>query len=102
MDTVSESDFGFGIFELKQSGFLESDMIIQLGYSPNRIDITLSPSGVDFHICYSYRVVVDVAGVQVNFIDLENLKKNKKSYRQNTGSRRPGKSGITSKSTSFW
>ena len=72
-------DFGFGSLELKESDFLEPDMIIQLGYPPNRIDIILSPAGVDFQTCYPNRVVVEIEGVQVNFIDLENLKKNKKA-----------------------
>jgi predicted nucleotidyltransferase len=72
-------DFGFGSLKLKESDFLEADMIIQLGYPPNRIDIILSPAGVDFQTCYTNRVVVEVEGIQVNFIDLENLKKNKKA-----------------------
>ena len=70
-------DFGFGSLELKENDFLEPEMIIQLGYPPNRIDIILSPAGVDFQTCFSTRVIVEIEGVQVNFIDLENLRKNK-------------------------
>lgn len=72
-------DFGFGSLELKESDFLEPDMIIQLGYPPNRIDMILSPTGVDFQSCFPNRVIVEVEGVQVNFIDLDNLKKNKEA-----------------------
>jgi hypothetical protein len=72
-------DFGFGSLELKESDFLEPDMIIQLGYPPNRIDLILSPAGVDFQTCFFSRVIVEIEGVEVNFIDLENLKKNKKA-----------------------
>ena len=72
-------DFGFGALELKVSDFLDPEIVIQLGYPPNRIDIILSPSGVDFQTCYLNRVIVEIEGTQVNFIDLENLRKNKKA-----------------------
>jgi predicted nucleotidyltransferase len=72
-------DFGFGSLGLKENDFLEPDMIIQLGYPPNRIDLITSLAGVDFVSCFSTRMVVEVEGLQVNFIDLENLKKNKKA-----------------------
>ena len=35
--------------------------------------------GVDFETCYEVRVVVEIDDVTVNFIDLENLKQNKKA-----------------------
>jgi len=35
--------------------------------------------GIDFEACFSERVVVDIDGIEVNFIDLENLKKNKRA-----------------------
>jgi hypothetical protein len=46
---------------------------------PNRIDILLSVSGVEFSSCYEQRLRIVLDGVEVNFIDLENLKKNKKA-----------------------
>ena len=69
--------FGFSSLGLQAKDFLEPDMIIQLGYPPNRIDLILTLAGVDFTNCYEARMVVDIEGVPVNFIDLENLKKNK-------------------------
>jgi hypothetical protein len=72
-------DFGFASLGLKESDFLEPDMIIQLGYPPNRIDLIISLAGVNFETCYTSRVVVEIEGVSVNFIDLENLKRNKKT-----------------------
>ena len=72
-------DFGFGSLELKVSDFLDPEVIIQLGYPPDRIDFILSPSGVDFQTCFSNRFIVEIEGVQVNFIDLENLRKNKEA-----------------------
>ncbi|MGB9592500.1 MAG: DUF6036 family nucleotidyltransferase [Anaerolineae bacterium] len=71
--------FGFGSLGLKAEDFLVPDQVIQLGYPPNRIDLLTTASGVDFETCYASRVEVEVDGVTVNFIDLPNLKKNKKA-----------------------
>ena len=71
--------FGFVSLELKASDFLMPDQIIQLGYPPRRIDILTTLPGVEFSDCYSSRIITDIDGVPVNFIDLENLKKNKKA-----------------------
>jgi hypothetical protein len=58
---------------------LENDTIIQLGYAPNRIDLILGLPGVDFEECYAKRIVEKLDGVEVCFIDLENLKNSKKA-----------------------
>lgn len=73
------SEFGFGSLALEASDFTEPDHIIQLGYPPNRIDILTTPVGIDFETCYARRKRVKLSGVMVNFIDLENLKRNKKA-----------------------
>ena len=71
--------FGFGSLGLKQDDFLEADIIVQLGYPPRRIDLLTTLPGVDFETCYEDKIIVDIEGVPVNFIDLENLKQNKQS-----------------------
>ena len=71
--------FGFASLGLKVWDFLEADQIIQLGYPPSRIDILTTLLGVKFSDCYPVRVSIEMDGVSVNFIDLENLKKNKKA-----------------------
>ncbi len=71
--------FGFGSLDLKESDFTEPDQIIQLGYPPRRIDILTTLPGVEFSECFPSHVVIDIEDVLVNFIDLENLKKNKKA-----------------------
>jgi hypothetical protein len=71
--------FGFGSLGLRQEDFLVPDQTIQLGYPPSRIDLITTLSGVDFATCYASRVQIDIDGVQVNFIDLENLRKNKQA-----------------------
>jgi len=71
--------FGFGSLEIKASDFTVPDQMLQLGYPPRRIDILTTLPGVEFSECYPAHTTVEMDGVSVNFIDLENLKKNKKA-----------------------
>ncbi|MFH1159499.1 MAG: hypothetical protein V1733_00940 [bacterium] len=71
--------FGFSGTTFKKTDFLNPEDIIQLGYPPNRIDIVMSCDGVDFDVCYTNRIQVIIDGVDMNFIDLENLRKNKRA-----------------------
>jgi predicted nucleotidyltransferase len=71
--------FGFGSLGLKESDFTEPDQIIQLGFPPKRIDIITTTPGVDFETCYAARVETKIDGTRVTFIDLENLRRNKKA-----------------------
>jgi len=73
------NDFGFGSLGLRAEDFLVPDQVIQLGYPPSRIDLITSPPGVDFETCYDSRVQIEIDGVAVSFIDLENLKKSKRA-----------------------
>jgi hypothetical protein len=73
------SQFGMGSLGLSEQDFLVPDQVVQLGYPPNRIDILVSISGVEFSECFPKRVEVFLDGVMVNFIDLEHLKLNKKA-----------------------
>lgn len=70
-------EFGFGSLGLRESDFLTPNQIIQLGHPPSRIDLLCTVSGVTFGECYESRVTVEIDGVPVNFINLENLRKNK-------------------------
>jgi len=71
--------FGFESLGLKEDDFMVPNQILQLGYPPNRIDVHNSLEGVDFASCYASRNQVEMDGVPVNFIDRENLKKNKQA-----------------------
>lgn len=73
------NDFGFGSLGLKESDFLEPEIIIQLGYAPNRIDLIMGVPGVDFEESYANRVDEEIDGVRLSFIDLENLRKAKRA-----------------------
>ena len=72
-------EFGFGSLGIKTDDFLEDDQIIQLGYPPNRIDILTTLKKIKFEDCYNERIEIEIQGVKINFIDLENLKRNKRA-----------------------
>jgi hypothetical protein len=65
--------------EIKSDLFLQEKKIIRMGVPPVRLEISTSISGVEFEECYQTRVVDELDGIEVNLIDLENLKKNKKA-----------------------
>lgn len=64
---------------LSPEDFMDPESVIQLGNPPNRIDLILGPSGVDFEVCYKSRFDTEVDGIMISFIDLDNLKKNKRA-----------------------
>jgi hypothetical protein len=70
--------FGFKSVNLKKDDFLKQGEFIQLGYPPNRIDIITSCDGIEFEACYKDKIQITVEGLIIDFIDLENLKRNKK------------------------
>ena len=72
-------DFGFGSLGIKSEDFLKSDQIIQLGYPPDRIDILTTLKMIKFNDCYKDRIEIEIQGTKINFIDIENLKKNKRA-----------------------
>lgn len=72
-------EFGFEPPELQPGLFLEKDKVIRMGVPPLRIEILTTLSGVEFDVCYSRREVVDLDGVEVNMIGLDDLKVNKRA-----------------------
>ena len=71
--------FGFGSLDLTPHDFTAADQIIQLGYPPNRIGLLTTLPGITFDECYDARVVVEVDSLAVCFIDLDNLRTNKRA-----------------------
>ena len=51
-------------------------MLIRMGLPPVRLEI-LTNSGVEFADCYGRRHQAELDGIPVNFIRLEDLKRNK-------------------------
>ena len=73
------NEFGFDAPELTTDLFLEENKIIRMGVPPVRLEIITSISGVDFDSCYQQKKHGKIDGIEVNIIDLENLRKNKKA-----------------------
>lgn len=70
-------EFGFGLPEISPELFLSEERIVRMGIPPFRLVVFTSISGVNFDECYAGRIVDVVDGVEVNLINLENLKVNK-------------------------
>jgi len=76
---IALQKFGFGSLGLSKEDFLDPEQMIQLGQPPNRIDLVLSCDGVAFKTCHESRNTIEVDGLTIDLINLENLKINKKA-----------------------
>jgi hypothetical protein len=70
-------EFGFGSLGLEASDFLEPGVIIQLGREPQRIDLLTFASGLEFRPAFENRVLVEIGGVEVPFLSVDDLRTNK-------------------------
>ena len=77
--TAALHAFGMEDSALTPDVFLQEKKILRIGVPPLRLEITTSISGIEFDECYQARIVDELDGIEVNLIDLENLKKNKKA-----------------------
>lgn len=71
-------EFGFGSLGLKVADF-GNDSVVQLGQPPRRIDLLTAIDGVDFAACFERREEVEVAGVRLSIIGLQDFKANKRA-----------------------
>ena len=72
-------DFGMGSLGLTPEDFLSENMVVQLGYEPNRIDLLTTLDGVTFSDAYARRVLLQIADYTAPVLDLETLKVNKRA-----------------------
>ena len=70
-------EFGFGTADLSAELFKERGNIVRMGVKPQLIEVLTSISGVEFDECYSRCTVANIEKVEINFISLDDLKKNK-------------------------
>ncbi len=70
-------DFGMSSLGLQKEDFLEENAIMQIGYPPLRIDILTAIDGVEFSEAYLNKQVIDIDGIEVNYISLNDLILNK-------------------------
>jgi len=71
--------FGFGALNLTAEDFLDEGQVVQMGVAPHRIDVLNFADGIDFSKCYDSRQIAEFDGVKIAFIDIENLKTNKRA-----------------------
>ncbi|MFH1778570.1 MAG: nucleotidyltransferase [Candidatus Omnitrophota bacterium] len=72
-------EFGFDTPELKEELFLEKGKNIRMGNPPLRIEFLTSIDGVEFAECYRNKETVKIDDIEVNFISLKDLMRNKKA-----------------------
>lgn len=65
--------------EVQVENFLDEDRMSQFGVPPYRIDILTKIRGVSFEEAYPRRVMFPLAGLEVPFIGIDDLKQNKRS-----------------------
>ncbi|MFM7858747.1 MAG: hypothetical protein ACKO96_44200, partial [Flammeovirgaceae bacterium] len=71
------NDFGMGSLGISLSDLTQPGQVIQLGYPPGRIDLLTTIDGVDFTSSYAQRLTLTLDGVSLDFIGIEDFKKNK-------------------------
>ena len=67
------AEFGFGGRDITEEDLTRENSVVQLGYSPHRIDLLTTISGVTFEIAWSRRLDVEIEGEVVGFIGREDL-----------------------------
>ncbi len=65
--------------KLKEEDFTVPGYVIQLGQPPIRIDLLTSLTGVEFEQCWNNKLTLDLDGMDLPFISLEDLKTNKQA-----------------------
>jgi len=71
------NDFGMSSLGMHKDDFLQAGIITQIGYPPLRIDILNEIDGVVFKESYHAKAIIDVDGLLINYIGLDDLIKNK-------------------------
>ncbi|HEY4761190.1 MAG TPA: hypothetical protein VIH42_11475 [Thermoguttaceae bacterium] len=71
--------FGFSPKSISLASFLNEKKVIEIGIDPVRIDVIMSISGISFSECYAQKVDFVYEGININLINLEHLKINKRA-----------------------
>ena len=75
-------EFGFNIPELSFKLFTKENQVTRVGVPPLRIELLTTISGVSFEECFKNRLIVLFDDVNVNLINLNDLKKNKSAAKR--------------------
>jgi hypothetical protein len=73
------NEFGFANVGFKESDFIESEQLIQLGRPPNRIDLLTSLTGVTSDDAFATKISADLDGIPVFILGRDALIRNKRA-----------------------
>lgn len=71
--------FGFPREDLPQPLFTPKKTVLRMGVPPNRLELLSRITGAEFRDCFARRQMVDIDGISVPVISLEDLLHNKRS-----------------------
>ncbi len=72
-------EFGFDVPGLDGSLFTKPKSLVRMGFEPLKVEIINYLEGVDFETAYSNRNVIQLAGLKIDLISVEDLIANKKA-----------------------
>jgi hypothetical protein len=78
-DRVARTVRQFGFLDAAVDMFLSPNKVVRMGVPPLRLEVLTSISGVEFADCYACRQQVELDGIPVNLIRLDDLKRNKQA-----------------------
>lgn len=71
--------FGAPLNDITLKDFTDSDVIYQIGVAPNRIDIIMAVTGLEFEDAFNRKVISSYDGVEINIVGKSDLIKAKKA-----------------------
>ena len=69
--------FGFAAPGISVADFMTPQAMVELGYPPARIDLLTAIDGVTFNECFAHRMDVEVGGIVLPVISIDDLIRNK-------------------------
>ncbi len=70
-------EFGIPDAEVLLPVLQKEKRVVAMGIPPYKIEVITTIDGVDFQECYANRKVLEIDGMNINFISLQDLRKNK-------------------------
>lgn len=74
---IAIKEFGLASLDLTKSDFMQEGYVTQIGYPPLRIDILNNIDGVKFEDAFPNKLLVEVNGVLIKYIGLQEFIHNK-------------------------
>lgn len=72
-------DFGFDLPGLDESLFTKPKSLVRMGFEPLKVEIINYLEGVDFEVAYENRKIIELSGLKIDLISINDLIANKKA-----------------------